>query len=110
MDDTDTEEFERRRQARKVLLTPEQRAIAERWEAERQRRHEMLMSYGEALQRGDKEAATIILQEALEFTLLKDRHYCEHGRAVVSTCIACEEIDRILSPELFEEEDDDADR
>lgn len=80
-------------------LTIEQQKIVDRWEAEREARG-LLIDKLEADQ--SAEVFQAVLQELYD---LSPTH-CEHGRAVINTCMACDEIERIIHPELFEEEEE----
>lgn len=101
--DEDTAKFWARRVARMALLNPEQRKVAERWERERDERLRLLGEAKAAEARGDDETRLALWKKVCT---IGAEDSCEHGRSVYSTCMACEEIERILSPELFEDEDE----
>lgn len=96
-------ELQKKAEIRKALLTPEQLAIVARWDAEKAKRMELLEQAQEASKRGDIERERELLMDVCKVSFLADPYYCEHERAVTSTCAGCEEIERILTPELFEE-------
>ena len=90
--------------ARMGLLTPEQLVVVKRWEAEKTARLKLLDQAWEAAEQGDSERERELLMAVCKVSLSEDPNRCEHGRSIVSTCMACEEIERILTPELFEDE------
>lgn len=84
-------------------LTAEQQAIVARWEAEREARSKLIDKLAVAEKNGDDAAFKSILDEIMDLT----PSHCEHGRDVISTCMACDEIERIIHPELFKDEEDE---
>ena len=86
-------------QERKAQLTPAQLLVAERWESERSKRDALLNEACTALDQGDQSRWKELTLQACE----TDPDFCEHGRSTVTSCMACEEIERILWPEHFDE-------
>jgi methionyl-tRNA synthetase len=80
-------------------LDPEQLAIAERWEQDRDHRLALCDKMGEAEKSGDNVAFRKYLDEYLATD--KGRTHCEHERSIWSNCAACDEISRLLNPEFF---------
>lgn len=76
-------------------LTPEQLQVVARWDYERKERQRLYLQ----LESGYHNPA-VILKELQELT----PDYCEHNRYVMGTCADCEEIERVLHPELLEDE------
>ncbi len=95
-------ELEKKREERKNLLTPDQLIVVERWDAEKAKRQELL---NQALEEDDVVRKWELLRAVCEVSFLKNPGRCEHDRSIMGSCLACEEIERILTPELFEEED-----
>ncbi len=82
-------------------LTPEQQVVADRWTRERAECNRIWNEAMAKLDRGepvDWEVYSIQLRAVCP-------SYCEHGRSYASSCMACDEIEVILHPELFGEED-----
>lgn len=85
------------------LLTPEQMKTVERWDREAQERVKLIPEMCGAYN-GSKVERAKELAEKLRAT---DAEYCEHGRHKYSaSCHGCEEIERILFPEAYEDEDE----
>lgn len=84
-------------------LTPEQNAIVAKWEVEREARGKIIDQIGIAEKKGDWEAIRSLMDQIIEMT--PDR--CEHDRSIMGTCAGCDEIERILHPELFQDEEDE---
>tara|TARA_B110000503_G_C7144264_1_gene412253 strand:+ start:1067 stop:1348 length:282 start_codon:yes stop_codon:yes gene_type:complete len=80
-------------------LSEIQKITADRWDREKIDRELYLVIYLESLKSNDK----LLEKEALSL-LGKTDYYCEHNRSIMSTCIACYEIEQILLPELFTED------
>jgi hypothetical protein len=81
----------------KAKLTPEQLVIAEKWETERFQRQAIMSQI---------ELGVISLREALDSIRDITPNYCEHGRSIMGTCGACDEIERIIRPEAFDLEEE----
>lgn len=83
----------------KARLNPEQLAIAEGWERESAERGVWIDRMEAASEAKDWPA----YREALNgfLSVGKDKTHCQHERSLMSTCIACEEISRLLNPQLF---------
>ena len=81
------------------LLTPEQQKTYDRWMQERKDRQKILDEFFES-----PDQCYETLMEKLSKT---DADFCEHERSIMGTCSACYEIERIMFPELFEEEEND---
>lgn len=77
-------------------LTPEQKVIADKWAEEKAGRQRII---------DDLKDGKLTLEQAMPLLEGLSPEYCEHGRHIVKSCLECEEIDRILHPELFAEED-----
>jgi len=80
----------------KSKLTPEQLKIAQIWEAENIKRDKLM---------DQVEKGSLSLSDALD--LMKDMtpEFCEHNRSIMGMCSACDEIERIINPDAFKEED-----
>lgn len=72
----------------KDKLTPEQLVVAERWEREQEARSLILDSI---LAEGSVDFVSKLLK-----TLEIGASHCEHGRSALSTCAACDEIEKLL--------------
>lgn len=81
----------------KSKLTTDQLAIAEKWEVERLQR-QLIM---EQLEEGK-----ISPKEALDKINDITPSHCEHERSIMSNCSACDEIERIIRPEAFLQEEE----
>jgi hypothetical protein len=79
-------------QEQKSKLNPEQLAIAEKWEREKNERSAIL----DRLDAGEIDA-----KEALRLMSMQSNGMCEHDRSIWSNCAACEEIERLLYPEAY---------
>lgn len=77
-------------------LSPEQLKIFERWEREKKERLNLLNKLESEI--GNP---AFILKQLQEL----EPDYCEHGRYKMGTCTGCDEIERILFPEKFDDED-----
>jgi hypothetical protein len=82
-------------QGNRHLLTPEQLKVVERWDRERVERQRLYKKLEAEI---NNPAA--ILQELQEL----EPDFCEHGRYILGVCSSCDEIERILFPDLFESE------
>lgn len=80
------------------LLTPEQRVIAEKWEQEREAREKLVE---------DIRAGKVSWKEVGEILRDTTPSMCEHDRSIWSHCISCEEIERIIRPEAFQNEEEE---
>jgi len=79
------------------LLSPEQLKVVERWNKEAEERAKIIPELCAAY--NVKAGLARELADELEAT---DAEYCEHGRHKDSAhCMACEEIEEILFPELY---------
>lgn len=81
----------------KAKLTPEQIRIVEGWQKERTEREELIQ------QLENKTITTAEFLEKLDGTI-PDR--CEHDRSIMGTCSACDELERIIRPEAFQDKDE----
>lgn len=81
----------------KARLTPEQIVIAEKWEVDADLRDAEFDKIEAALNAGDKEEYHRLLTKMRED--LPD--YCEHDRSMSGTCWQCDELSRLLHPEVF---------
>lgn len=77
-------------------LTPAQKVIVDKWEEERLLRQELIDQL--------KDGKLTLEQLVAKMEELTPDH-CEHGRHVIKHCIECENIERIIRPELFPEEE-----
>jgi hypothetical protein len=77
------------------LLTPEQLKIVERWDRERAERQRLYKKLEAEI--GNPAAVLKELQDLVP-------QFCEHGRYIMGVCASCDEIERILFPNLFEDE------
>ena len=86
----------------KSRLNPEQLVIAEKWEQESiaQGKAIEMMRLAEAA--NDAEG----IKKAFEaFLNASDTSgFCEHERSIWTPCMACEEIERLLNPEFYDED------
>jgi hypothetical protein len=94
----------KKREERKTLLSPQQLAIVQRWDAEKVERGNIIEQAREAADRDDRKLWRELAVKACKFSLLEDPNFCEHGRSIMGTCAGCEDIERILTPELFDDE------
>lgn len=78
-------------------LSPEQQAIAEKWDKERAELDAGFQSLAKAIDAQDEEQ----WKDALKNLTEKTPSMCEHERSVWSNCAGCDEIDQALHPELF---------
>jgi hypothetical protein len=84
----------------KARLNPEQLAIAEKWELEKQERNLIVDAMMAAEKAGDKTAYDAAADKLTVFV----SDVCEHDRSIWSNCFACDEIERLLHPEFYDEE------
>lgn len=77
-------------------LNPEQKVIADKWEEERKVRQVLL---------DQLEDGTITFKQFVDKIEEISPSHCEHGRHIYKVCDACEEIERIIRPDLFTEEE-----
>lgn len=84
-------------------LTAKQQVTADRWAREKAERKRLLDEAAAAEDRGDYEEAKRLRNAWGEVDALQ----CEHERHWSSNCAACDEIERILYPENFTDEDED---
>lgn len=80
-------------------LTPEQQKVYDRWMQERSERQKILNEFFDSPDQ--------CYQGLMEKLRGIDKDFCEHGRSTMGTCWSCEEIERIMFPELFEDEEND---
>lgn len=76
----------------KAKLNPEQLAVAEKWEREKEERAAIL---------DRMDAGEIDVREALRLMNEQSNGMCEHDRSIWSPCAACDEIERLLYPEAY---------
>lgn len=86
----------------KARLNPEQLAIAEKWEREHIAQGEAIEMMRVAEAANDAEG----IKNAFEaFLNASDTSgFCEHERSIWTPCMACEEIERLLNPEFYDED------
>ena len=85
-------------QERITRLNPKQQAIMQAREVKRKERFRMI----DSLKMTNDEGNEAILN-ALRDSFSGD-DFCEHQRSYVKNCKACDEMDRLVFPELFEED------
>ena len=83
----------------KARLNPEQLAVAEKWEREREERAVIIDELGKAEKAGD----TVAFKAAIDKLSATTQDRCEHDRSIWSSCAACEEIEFLLYPEFYDE-------
>lgn len=83
-------------------LTPEQYKVVQRWEQEKKDRSALYDLFDKACLDKDQTAQKKILSDLRKV----GSDFCYHGRSIFGTCGSCEEIERILFPEKFENEDE----
>jgi hypothetical protein len=81
-------------------LTDEQKVTADRWDRERQVREKLYTELSAAEKAKDNEAFKKVL-DRLAHSEETNAWMCEHERHWSSTCMACEEVEKILRPELY---------
>jgi hypothetical protein len=86
----------------KARLTPEQLIIAERWEQE----SKDLGAIVEKMSRAMEERNEELWAEAQEDLQKPRPSQCEHGRHIMLSCAGCDEIERLLNPEFYDENGD----
>jgi hypothetical protein len=79
-------------------LTPEQRKVFDAWQEEAEKSDEIMQRLLNALAIDDRESVSACTQELEELI----PHYCEHGRSVYSSCLACTEIEKTLFPDAYD--------
>lgn len=86
----------------KSRLNPEQLAIAEKWDQEKEEMDKVF----EKLQRAIRESNNDLFQEALADSQANIKDRCEHDRSIWSSCAGCDEIEQLLWPEFYDENGD----
>lgn len=86
----------------KARLNPEQLAIAEKWEREREERDKLWKILISAQENKDQK----LWEETLDSLQECAPSQCEHERSIWSPCVACDEIERLLNPEFYDENGD----
>ncbi len=83
----------------RARLNPEQLVIAENWERERDER----LAFCDKMSEADAAKDTVAYKAAFEGYLAvgAGATHCEHERSIWSNCAACDEISRLLNPDLF---------
>lgn len=87
----------------KARLDPEQLAIAEKWEVDREKLNSLFEQLARAVENND-DALWKKAQQNLRDNPTPSR--CEHDRSIWSPCGACEEIEQLLYPEYYDENGD----
>lgn len=77
-------------------LNPEQREVVRAWDAENQERFKFYNQLEAAEKAGDSK----LMSELIEGWAESIPRHCEHGRDVWSGCMACDEIENIIYPDL----------
>lgn len=78
-------------------LTPEQLEVYKNWEKEMDQSEIILQKLLDALGSNNMEEVKRLGKEIQEVIPA----VCEHGRSVFGSCLACDEIERIVFPETF---------
>lgn len=86
----------------KSRLNPEQLAIAEKWEKEHIAQGIAIEKMTKANEEKDFEAYQKAFEEFLSAS--DTSGFCEHERSIWTPCMACEEIERLLNPEFYDDE------
>lgn len=83
-------------------LTTEQLVIAEKWEAEHTKQIDLVHQLQLASDADDETECNRIMD------LMRDNcpDVCEHGHSIWDTCMGCDDIEKILYPDLFDENGD----
>ena len=81
----------------KSRLSAEQLKIAESWERERDERDRLMPLLLKAQEENNHEDFRRIAGQMADTT----PPFCFHQRSIMGTCGACDEIDRLLTPELY---------
>lgn len=84
---------------RLLKLNDEQKDIVLKREEERQTRLKMYKKLGESNDIDER-------QQILDALRDLDLDRCEHDRSIWKSCAACDEIDKLMFPELFDENGD----
>jgi hypothetical protein len=85
-------------------LTEEQQIIVAKWEAERIERAKLMNELEAKIKGCNPDDSVSIYEEFLTKLEALSPSHCEHGRSIMGSCMGCEEIERIIHPELFEDE------
>lgn len=81
----------------KRKLNPEQLKIAESWERAKEERDRLMPLLLKAQEENNHEDFRRIAGQMAN----TEPDMCAHGRSIYGSCMSCEEIDRLLNPELF---------
>ncbi len=82
-------------------LDTEDQAVAYRWEREREERSKLYDQIEVISKKNNPEEWEELMDK------LRGPSHCEHGRSWASNCMACEEIERTLFPDMFPPEEDE---
>ncbi len=82
-------------------LTPEQQVVADRWQRNQE---ECKRIWDEAMARAERGEDVDWSQAALDLDKVIPT-FCEHGHVYTSSCLACDEIEKILFPDNFSQEE-----
>jgi hypothetical protein len=85
-------------QEQKNRLTPDELVIAEKWEAERELRDLIYAEIQAACDAKDNDAMLSATRKLVDSAPSQ----CEHDRHVMVGCAACDELERKLYPECFD--------
>lgn len=85
-------------------LNDEQKKTADRWDREREQHEKVFTKLDQAM----KEQNEALYREALDDLgkTADDAYMCEHERHWSSHCAACDEVEKILRPELYCHDED----
>jgi hypothetical protein len=78
-------------------LTPEQRQVFDKWQEEGAKADAIMQNLLDAISVNDRETIDDLTQQLNDLIPF----YCEHGRSVYSSCIACTEIEKTLFPDAY---------
>ena len=83
-------------------LSPDQLIVAERWDAEHTATLALIHRLQIASDANDETECNRIMD------LMRDNcpDVCEHGHSIWDTCMACDDIEKVLYPGLFDENGD----
>jgi hypothetical protein len=81
-------------------LTAEQKITADRWDRERTARDILYSELDTAMKNKDNEAFKLVTNK-LANSEETNAWMCEHERHWSSNCMGCDEIEKILRPELY---------
>jgi hypothetical protein len=87
----------------KAKLTPEQIVIAEKWMEEDEKIRTIYDKLFIAIEDNNEDDFHSLIEEISNTV----PHICEHGKSIYDSCTACDAIEKVIRPELY---DDNGDR